>query len=262
MVDGTRVVALLLALAVTSPVVAAPASGKAPPTKAASAKTASAKKEPRPAARGEEAPRAEAESGEEWIDKGEATAPGGRAPDPEFGDPPEVTAGEPQERPSPLTPPPEEMPGRPGDPPPDLDRLLSELVALRARVDGLTSTLYESKLQIRLDADGEETRILSLVVTVDGGVVYSAPANFVGADGITVYEHAVAPGRHVIGVEVERAHPGSSGHRSWQATRYTVEVPERRTLAARIEVEDDSSVELTSGKYRGIATMRVEVLAP
>ncbi len=253
MVDGMRVAALLLALVVTSPATAAPGSGG----KAPGGKLASAKKE---AAAG---PQAEPTSGDAWVEKGEAASPGGRAPDPELGDPPTVTEGEPEERPSPLTPPASEMPGRPGDPPPDLDRLLAELVALRARVDGLTSTLYESKLRIRLDADGEETRILSLVVTVDGGVVYSAPANFVGADGITVYEHAVAPGRHVIGVEVERAHPGSSGHRSWQATRYTVEVPEKRTLATRLEVEDDSSVDApSSGKYRGIATMRVEVLAP
>lgn len=155
------------------------------------------------------------------------------------------------------------MPGRSDGAAPDPAAVLAELVALRARVDALTATLYESKLRISLEADGDEARIVALTVTVDGGVVYTAPAGFVGAEEITVYEHAVAPGRHVIGVEVERTASRSPGQRSWQASRYAVDVPEKRTLAARLEVEDDSSMDdPTSGEYHASSRLNVEVLSP
>jgi hypothetical protein len=155
------------------------------------------------------------------------------------------------------------MPERPSVEPQDYAKLLADLVALRARVHALGAALYESKLRISVEADGDEARIASLTVTVDGGVVYTAPDKFVGADETVVYEHAVAPGRHVIGIEVERFDPQARSYRVWQATRYAVEVPEKRTLSARVEIEDDSSMEdPTSGRYRTHASMRVEVVDP
>lgn len=219
----------------------------------------------KPAGRTEAAPPpAEEPTGEEWTAPQPEVAPDGRLRDPELGDPPTSTDDrDPEHRPSPLTPPPEEMPGRPSAGTPDYEALLAELVALRARVQALTTALYESKLRISLDVDGEEVRIAELRVTVDGSVVYVAPERFVGAEDQVVYEHVVAPGRHVIGVEVERFDPRVKGYRTWQATRYAVEVPEKRTLAARIELEDDSSMDDASqGRYRSRADLRVEVLEP
>lgn len=201
------------------------------------------------------------EPGSDWSEK--PTAPARGAKDPELGEPPAPRAAESRERPSPLTPPAEEMPARPSLEAEDHGKLLADLVALRARVQALNAALYESKLRISLEADGDEVRIASLTVTVDGGIVYTAPDKFVGAEEAVVYEHAVAPGRHVIGIEVERFDPQARSYRVWQATRYAVEVPEKRTLSARVELEDDSSMEdPTSGRYRTRASMRVEVLEP
>lgn len=225
----------------------------------ASAAPTSKKKERAP----EPAPAAEAaeeSKGDDWIEK--PKAPEGKAADPEFGEPPTPSSAE-GERPSPLTPPASEMPTRPAFQGADYADLMGKLVALRARVHALTAALYESKLRIQLDADGEETRIASLTVTVDGGVVYVAPERFAGADELVVYEHAVAPGRHVIGIEVERVDPRAKGYRTWQATRYAVDVPEKKTLSARVELEDDSSMDdASSGRYRNRSTLRVEVISP
>lgn len=217
----------------------------------------------KPAGKAEAAAPAEQPTGEEWTTKEPEVTADGRPRDPELGDPPTTTDQDAEQRPSPLTPRPEEMPGRPSGETPDYDALLAELTALRARVQALTAALYESKLRISLEVDGEDVRIGQLRVTVDGGVVYVAPERFVGAEDQVVYEHAVAPGRHVIGIEVERFDPRIKGYRTWQATRYAVEVPEKRTLAARIELEDDSSMkDASSGRYRSRADLRVEVIEP
>lgn len=248
-VRGGTVLALLVGVA-------------SPASLALSTSAALAQNGKKPAGKTEQPAPTEEATGEEWTSK-PPEASGDERRDPELGDPPTTTEENPEQRPSPLTPRPEEMPVRPSGEAPDYEGLLAELVALRARVHALTAALYESKLRISLEADGEDVRIVALTVTVDGGVVYVAPERFVGADGQVVYEHAVAPGRHVIGIEVERSDPRAHGYRAWQATRYAVEVPEKRTLLAHIEIEDDSSMEdPASGRYRSQAEMRVEVIEP
>jgi hypothetical protein len=194
-----------------------------------------------------------------------ATTPDGRPVDPELGAPPTTTDTDPKLRPSPLTPRPEEMPTRDGTAP-DYAALLGELVALRARVTALTAALYESKLRVTLETDDDEARYSSLVVTIDGGVVYTAPERFVGTEEQIVFEHSVAPGPHVIGVETERYDGRAPTFRSWQVTRYSVDVPEKKLLAAHVMLEDDSKMgDFSSdgaGRYELGARLDVEVIEP
>ncbi len=194
-----------------------------------------------------------------------ATAPDGRPIDPELGAPPTAADTDPKLRPSPLTPRPEEMPTRDGTAP-DYTALLGELVALRARVTALTAALYESKLRVTLETDDDEARYSSLIVTIDGGVVYTAPERFVGTEEQIVFEHSVAPGPHVIGVETERYDGRAPTFRSWQVTRYSVDVPEKKLLAAHVMLEDDSRMgdfpADGAGRYELGARLDVEVIEP
>ncbi len=193
------------------------------------------------------------------------TTADGRPIDPELGAPPTAADTDPKLRPSPLTPRPEEMPTRDGTSP-DYAALLGELVALRARVTALTGALYDSKLRVTLETDGDDTRFASLVVTLDGAVVYSAPERFTGTEEIVVFEHAVAPGTHVLGVETERYDGRSPTSRSWQVARYSVQVPEKKILQAHVLVADDSAMADFaadgSGRYELGARLDVEVLEP
>ena len=144
---------------------------------------------------------------------------------------------------SPLNPEADEFPG--GNlktTPPNYDQLLGDIASLRSRVSALTTTLYASKLKVLVETDGDDARIDSLMVTLDGGVVYRAPARFSAEDEKVIYEHGVAPGHHVIGVEIERTDARGRAYKTWQTSRFSVVVPEKKRLEAHFTIEDDSDM--------------------
>jgi hypothetical protein len=142
-----------------------------------------------------------------------------------------------------LNPVPEEFPkAELGPSLPQLDTLLSRVAALRSRIAALSAAMFSSKLRIQLRSEGEAVRVQALSVSLDGGVIYTAPpqASFERAE--VVYEHAVAPGPHVIGIEVERHDLRHSQFSTWQVSRFVVVVPENRQLWTLVELEDESSM--------------------
>ncbi len=150
-------------------------------------------------------------------------------------------------------------------PPPEYDKLLGEIAALRGRVASLTTTLFASKLRVVVETDDhDDARITKLVVTLDDGVVYSAPPRFSAEDGKVVYEHAVAPGHHVLGIEVERSDSRGKEFQTWQATKTSIIVPESKLLLAEILLEDDSDMaedfpDDQDGEYELNVSVRAQV---
>ena len=204
-----------------------------------------------------EAPPAAAEAG--------AAAPASTVDD--LGPPPPAAIGDGGPSASPLNPRPNEFPdGGAAPPPPEFDKLLGDIAALRARVAAVTTTLFASKLRIIVQTDdSDDARIQSFVVTLDDGVVYRAPARFSADDEKIVYEHAVAPGHHVIGVEVERTDVRNKSYQTWQASRFSVVVPESKKVEAHLELEDDSDMaedfpDGEDGEYELNVRMRARVI--
>src|SRR5690606_40639654 len=120
---------------------------------------------------------------------------------------------------------------------------------------------------IIVETEGDEARITSFVVTLDDGVVFSAPARFVAEDEKVVYEHAVAPGHHVIGVEIEREDARGKQYKTWQTARFSVVVPDSQLLEAHMVVEDDSDMaedfpDDADGEYDLRVQMRARVAEP
>lgn len=144
---------------------------------------------------------------------------------------------------SPLTPRPEELPdgGAPATPA-DIDKLLGDIAALRARVAAVSDTLFHSRIVVRVETRGDHAKVARLVVTLDDGVVYTAPAGFRAEDEATIYDHAVAPGKHLLGVEVERRDDRGDGYRAGQTSRFTLDVPENQRLEATVRLDDDSDM--------------------
>jgi hypothetical protein len=124
----------------------------------------------------------------------------------------------------------------------ELDLLMSRLAALRSRIAALSSSLFSSKLRVELRAAGDTLRLKSLKVSLDGGVVYTAPAQTVFERSEVIYEHAVAAGPHVLALEVERQDTRQPQFSTWQTSRFVVVIPERRQLWTRFELEADSSM--------------------
>lgn len=157
---------------------------------------------------------------------------------------------------SPLNPQPQELPSNAVDAgvPVDYDRLLADIAALRARVAAVSDNLYQSRISIALQTDGDHAKIGRLTVSLDDGVVFTAPQTFAASDMTAVYDHAVAPGRHAVTVDVERKDSRDEAFRTSQRSRFTVDVPRDNKVDVQVKVLDDSSMGADfpsdrSGKY-------------
>ncbi|HET9934743.1 MAG TPA: hypothetical protein VFQ35_28755 [Polyangiaceae bacterium] len=229
---------------------AAPA--KAPPA-AAPARPIAEEKErdkDKPPAPAEEKPAAEAPPGS----------------DPELGAPPPKAAEGASTTPiSPLTPAPDEfVQGPPPAAPADFDKLLGDIAALRSRVAAVTTTLFKSRLRVVLESRADDARIEALAITLDDGVVFAAPERFSADDDRVVYEHAVAPGSHVLGIDVERYDARARQYRTWQNSRFSVVVPESQLVEAHFRIEDSSDMASDfpsdqDGEYKLVVRLRARV---
>jgi hypothetical protein len=124
----------------------------------------------------------------------------------------------------------------------DYDLLLADIAALRARVAAVSDTLFHSRMAIALATSGDHGRIATLSVSLDDGVVWTAPASFRAEELAVVYDHAVAPGHHAVTVDVERRDDRGDAFRSAQRSRFTVEVPQDGRLSLEIKLWDDSNM--------------------
>lgn len=136
----------------------------------------------------------------------------------------------------------------------DYDRLLADIAALRARVAAVADNLYQSRISVALQLDNEHAKVGKLTVSLDDGVVFTAPPTFAAAEMTAVYDHAVAPGRHAITVDVDRKDARDEAFRTAQRSRFTVDVPRDHKVDVQVKVIDDSSMGADfpsdrSGKY-------------
>ena len=158
------------------------------------------------------------------------------------GPPPKVTAGE-ENKLSPLNPEGNEFSdGGTRAPPVEYDKLLGDIAALRSRVSAVTTTLFASKVRVVVETRGNDARVASFTVTLDGGVVFTAPERFLAEDERTVYEHSVAPGHHVVGVDIERFDTRNKEYRTWQSSRFSVVIPESKLVDAHLIIQDSSDM--------------------
>jgi hypothetical protein len=124
----------------------------------------------------------------------------------------------------------------------DYDRLLADVAALRARAAAVSDTLFRSRLAISIATNGDHGRIAALSVGLDDGNVFTSSASFRAEDATLVYDHAVAPGHHAVTIDVERRDDRNDTFRSWQRSRFIVDVPADGRLSLDVELRDESSM--------------------
>ena len=196
----------------------------------------------------------------------EATPVGGAnesVPEPGGGAATRTTSGDGGVRSSPLNPRPEEFPDEAAvSTPAELDKIMGDIAALRARVAAIGDTLFKSRIVVRVETRGSHAKIGKLAVSLDEGTVYTAPAGFFAEDETTIYEHAVAPGRHILGVDVDRRDDRGETYRTGQHSRVTLEVPENQKLETTIRIDDDSDMGSDfPSSQKGSYDLRVRVRA-
>jgi hypothetical protein len=219
-----------------------------------------AAKPPKPAPTAKADAQAPASTSDDTSAAADAAKPNGTAaPSAASSDPPPPPPpSEPSDggRASPLNPQPQELPSNAVDAgvPVDYDRLLADIAALRARVAAVSDNLYQSRISVALQIDGDHVKVAKLSVSLDDGVVFTAAPNFAASDMTAVYDHAVAPGRHAVTVDVDRKDVRDETFRTSQRSRFTVDVPRDHKVDVQVKVLDDSSMGADfpsdrSGKY-------------
>ena len=177
-------------------------------------------------------------------DKGEPKAePAPPSATDDLGGPPAKAAAGEDTKPSPLNPEANEFAdGGIQTPPAEYDKLLGDIATLRSRVSALTTTLFASKVRVVVETRGTDARVASFTVTLDDGVVFSAPERFSADEERTVYEHSLAPGHHVLGVDIERFDIRNKEYRTWQSSRFSVVIPESKLVDAHVTIQDSSGM--------------------
>jgi hypothetical protein len=124
----------------------------------------------------------------------------------------------------------------------DYDKLIGDIAALRARVAAVGDSLFVARIALAVETDGSHARVGRMVVSLDDGVVYTAPANFHADDPATIYDHAVAPGRHAVTVDVDRRDDRDETFKDAQHARFIVDVPPDNKLSVTLRLGDDSNM--------------------
>ncbi|HKO50153.1 MAG TPA: hypothetical protein VJV79_20625 [Polyangiaceae bacterium] len=197
--------------------------------------------QPKRAAKEPEATPAKADKADKGETKAEPAPATGN--DDLGGPPPKAAATSELSKPSPLNPEANEFADGGTQPPPaEYDKLLGDIATLRSRVSALTTTLFASKVRVVVETRGSEARVASFTITLDDGVVFSAPERFSAEDERIVYEHSVAPGHHVVGVDIERFDTRNKEYRTWQSSRFSVVIPESKLVDAHLIIQDSSDM--------------------
>ncbi len=175
--------------------------------------------------------------------KPEAASSTGNGASDDLGPAPPKPASSTEVKGSPLNPEANEFPdGGSQAPPVEYDKLLGDIAALRSRVSAVTTTLFASKVRVVVETRSNDARVANFAVTLDDGVVFTAPDRFVAEDERVVYEHSVAPGHHVLGVDIERFDTRNKEYRTWQSSRFSVVVPESKLVDAHLIIQDNSDM--------------------
>jgi hypothetical protein len=139
---------------------------------------------------------------------------------------------------------------------------MGDIATLRARVAAIGDVLFKSRILLKVETRGDHAKIGKLAISLDDGIVYTAPSGFVADDEVAVYDHAVAAGRHLLAIEVERRDDRGETFRTGQVSRVTLDVPENQRLETIIRIDDDSDMGADfQANQKGSYDLRVRVRA-
>lgn len=139
----------------------------------------------------------------------------------------------------------------PGPTPPDLAPLRQEYVAImdemvqaRSRVAILGQELFQTRMTVQVqDRTGDEATLARFVLELDGTPIYDSEGEIEGGDqGRQVFEGALAPGPHVLTLEMEQRAREDTEYRVTQRESFRFVVVRERLTEVTIVLEDDSDI--------------------
>ena len=163
----------------------------------------------------------------------------------------------------------------PGPAPPDVSpirtdyvTLMDDLVQARMRVHALGSELFRTRITIDLqDRTGDGTTLARLVVHLDGAPVFQSEGAVEGGDdGREIFSGALAPGPHVLRLEVEQRARADDAYRYTLQQDFRFQVARERLSEVTLVMEDGSDIASSfpsggEGSYEVRTRMRVATRA-
>jgi len=163
----------------------------------------------------------------------------------------------------------------PGPAPPDISpirddyvALMDDLVQARSRVHALGSELFRTRITIDLqDRTGDRTNLARLVVRLDGAPVFQSDGGIEGGDdGREVFAGALAPGPHVLRLEIEQRASADDTYRYTLQEDFRFQVARERLSEVTVVLEDESDIATSfpsggEGRYEVRTRMRVATRA-
>jgi hypothetical protein len=149
------------------------------------------------------------------------------------------------------TPPPPPPAADPGPGAPDLAPIRQEYVAImdemvqaRSRVAVLGQELFQTRMTITVqDRTGDEATLSRFVLELDGTPVHRTDGEIEGGDaGRQVFEGALAPGPHVLTVDLEQRARDDPEYRVTQRESFRFIVVRERLTEVVLILEDDSDI--------------------
>ncbi|MGE0785098.1 MAG: hypothetical protein AB7S26_05370 [Sandaracinaceae bacterium] len=159
----------------------------------------------------------------------------------------------------------------PGPAPPDISpiradyvALMDDLVQARMRVHALGSELFRTRITVDVeDRTGDRVTIARIVVRLDGAPVYQRDGPIEGgSDGARLFEGALAPGPHVLRLELEQRQRENDAYRYTLEESFRFQVVRERLNEVTLVLEDGSDMASSfpsggEGRYEVRTRMRV-----
>jgi hypothetical protein len=126
----------------------------------------------------------------------------------------------------------------------ELTTLMDDLVEARSRAAILGKTLFKTRLSVRLqNLAGPDPVLAKVVLALDGAPIYRGDAAALGGDEArAVFEGFVAPGPHVLGVEVEQRARDDAAYGYTLHESYRVQAPREKKTELTLVLDDDSDM--------------------
>jgi len=145
-------------------------------------------------------------------------------------------------------------------------RLMSDMVALRSKVESVGRQLFKSKVRIKVVDEAQSThRLRALALTLDGTPIYRVGTTGLGADSKTVFLGGIAPGPHEITLEYSEDAKQNSAYGYHASQGFRFHALKDKLTEVTFVIEDDSSIAKTfhddrEGEYDMRVRMRVAAL--
>jgi len=143
----------------------------------------------------------------------------------------------------------------------EYEKIRAELFSARARAAALSQTVHSSKVQIYLRYTTPRFfHVNRASIRIDGASVFEDLTSAVANDNVMRFDGFVAPGKHQVTLRIDAETKDDPAYGTSTESTFTIDVPARRLVILRADVEDQGDMGYSWGKKsRGSYKLHLDV---